>query len=80
MPFPHDHEWKDGKSGKDHLTPDPAYKFSWIPIFGVGLIGLCAVGTAVVVADNVTGVGVLDDVLLGPLGAGITEGFIMIFK
>ena len=80
MPFPHDHEWKDGKRGKDHLTPDPAYKFSWIPIFGVGLIGLCAVGTAVVVADNVTGVGVLDDVLLGPLGAGITEGFIMIFK
>ncbi len=21
VPFPHDHEWKDGKRGKDHLEP-----------------------------------------------------------
>ena len=25
-PFPHDHEWKDGKRGKDHLDPSPDYK------------------------------------------------------
>lgn len=26
MPFPHDHEWKDGKRGQDHLDPSPDYK------------------------------------------------------
>ena len=29
MPFPHDHVWKDGKRGKEHLEPSPEYKFSW---------------------------------------------------
>ena len=80
MPFPHDHEWKDGKRGKDHLAPDPAYKFSWTPVLGIGLVLVCAIGTTLVAADNITGIGVADDVLLGPLGAGIAEGFIMIFK
>ena len=80
IPFPHDHEWKDGQRGKDHLAPDPAYEFSWIPILGVGLVSACAIGTAIVVADNITGVGVMDDILIGPLGTGIAEGFIMIFK
>ena len=26
MPFHHDHEWKDGKRGKDHLDPSPEYE------------------------------------------------------
>ena len=30
-------------------------------------------------ADDVTGVGVVDDFLLGPLGTGVGEGLIMIF-
>ena len=27
FPFPHDHEWKDGVRGKEHLPPSPEYKF-----------------------------------------------------
>lgn len=32
-----------------------------------------------VAADDLTGVGVADDFLFGPLGAGVGEGLIMIF-
>lgn len=49
-------------------------------MLGIGLVLVCAIGTTLVAADNITGIGVADDVLLGPLGAGIAEGFIMIFK
>lgn len=53
-----------------------------------GLLGLvsvcrnyrvCIIGTVAVAADDVTGVGVVDDFLLGPLGTGVGEGLIMIF-
>ena len=80
MPFPHDHEWKNGQRGKEHLPPDPAYEFSWTPVVGIGLMSICAIGFAVVAADNVTGIGVVDDVLFGPLGTGFAEGVIIIFK
>ena len=36
------------------------------------------IGIIVVAADDVTGVGVADDFLLGPLGAGIGEGLALI--
>lgn len=29
--------------------------------------------------DDVTGIGVIDDLLFGPLGAGVGEGLILIF-
>ena len=45
----------------------------------VGLITVCVVGIIAVAADDVTGIGVADDFLFGPLGAGLAEGFIMIF-
>lgn len=79
MPFPHDHDWPNGERNTDHLLPDPTYKFNLEPIIGVGLITICAVGVIIVAADNVTGIGVADDFLLGPLGAGVGEGLIMIF-
>ncbi len=79
MPFPHDHEWKNGERGKEHLPPDPSYKMSWEPVIGAGLVVICTVGIIAVAADDLTGVGVADDFLFGPLGAGVGEGLIMIF-
>ena len=79
MPFPHDHEWKNGERGKEHLPPDPSYKMSWEPVIGAGLVVICTVGIIAVAADDLTGVGVADDFLFGPLGAGVGEGLILIF-
>ena len=79
MPFPHDHSWKNGERGKDHLPPDPSYKMNWESVIGVGLVAVCVVGIIAVAADDVSGIGVADDFLFGPLGAGIGKGLIMIF-
>ncbi len=80
VPFPHDHEWKNGERGTDHLDPSPDYKFSLETIIGVGIVVTCVVGIAVVIADDATGVGVADDFLFGPLGAGLTGGLTLIFE
>ena len=48
-------------------------------MLGVVLIVGCVAAIALVAADNVTGIGVLDDFLYGPLGAGVGQGLIMIF-
>ena len=79
MPFPHDHEWKDGERGEDHLPPSPDYEFSLEPIIGITIATVCAVGIVVVVANDLTGVGVLDDFLLGSLVAGLQGGLIEAF-
>ena len=79
VPFPHDHEWNNGKRGEDHLAPSPAYEFSIEPVLGVALVSVCAIGIVVVAADDVTGVGVADDFLFGPLGTGVSTGLIMMF-
>ena len=79
MPFPHDHEWKDGVRQPDHLPPDTSYEFSFEPVLGAGLVVVCAIGIGVIVVDDLTGVGIADDFLLGPLGAGASQGLFMIF-
>lgn len=79
MPFPHDLEWRDGVRQPGHLPPDPSYEFSWEPVLGVGLVVVCAVGIIWVTKNDVTGVGVADDFLLGQLGSGVGQGLIMIF-
>ena len=79
MPLPHDHEWKNGERGKEHLPPDPSYKMSWEPVIGAGLVVICTVGIIAVAADDLTGVGAADDFLFGPLGAGVGGGLIRIF-
>ena len=68
----HHHDWKNGVRG-------PAYSSMLEPIAGVALVTVCVIGIAVVAADDVTGVGVADDCLFGPLGAGVREGLILIF-
>lgn len=79
MPFPHDHEWNNGIRGKDHLPPSPDYEFFWEPVVGIGMVTICAIGIVIVSADDATGIGVADDFLFGPLGAGFEGGLIMIF-
>ena len=37
------------------------------------------IGIVIVAADDATGIGVSDDFLFGPLGAGVREGLILIF-
>jgi hypothetical protein len=80
MPFPHDHDWEDGVRMPDHLPPDPSYEeYICNPVLGIGLVVICIAGIAVVAADDVTGIGVADDFLFGPLGTGVAEGLIMAF-
>ena len=44
-----------------------------------GLLVIYTVGIIAAADDDVTGSGVADDFLWGPLGAGVGEGLIMIF-
>jgi len=54
------------------------YTFSWGTVAGAALVTASVIGIIVVAADDVTGIGVADDFLLGPLGAGIGEGLALI--
>ena len=54
------------------------YTFSWGTVAGAALVTVSVIGIIVVAADDVTGIGVADDFLLGPLGAGIGEGLALI--
>lgn len=65
------YDWKNGVRGS-------AYTFSWGTVAGAALVTVSVIGIIVVAADDVTGIGVADDFLLGPLGAGIGEGLALI--
>ncbi len=69
----HNHDWENGVRG-------PAYSRNWEPIVGTALVTVCVIGIVVVAADDVTGIGVADNVLFGPLGTGVGEGLILIFR
>lgn len=43
------------------------------------MIALCSIGVAIVAADDLTCIGVVDDFLLAPLSAGVGKGLILIF-
>ncbi len=68
----HNHDWENGVRG-------PAYSIGWESIAGAALVTVCVIGIVVVAADDATGIGVADDFLFGPLGAGVGEGLILIF-
>ena len=67
---------KRRNKGKQRGQP---VKSVWNPVLGVGLAAICVVAIIAVVADDVTGVGVVDDFLLAPLGAGVAKGIAMAF-
>lgn len=79
-PFPHDHEWKDGKRNPEHSPPSPDYEFSGNMLLGTGLIVIGVVGIVWLTANDVTGVGAADDGLIIPLIQLFSEGSKMIFK
>ena len=70
----HDWDWSDNKPWAGDSPRGPAY----VPIVGIVTVVACVVGIVIIAADDVTGIGVADDVLLPPLGAGIAEGIVMI--
>lgn len=76
----YDHAWKDDVRQPDHLPPDPSYNFSWESVIGVGLVFSCVVDMAVIVADDLNGIGTADDFLFGPLSTGAGKGLIMILE
>ena len=61
------------------MPPSPDYEFSLEPLIGVAIVTVCVVGIVVVIADDATGIGVVDDFLLGPLFVGFEGGVIMAF-
>lgn len=79
LPFPHNHEWENGKRGKEHLPPSSKYEISVEPIAGAALFTICIIELGALAADDITGIGAADDCLLGPLSGGASKGLIMIF-
>ena len=67
----HYHDWDNGVRG-------PAYAIELAPLSGATLVTACTIGFMMVIADDVTGVGIANDALLFPLSAGIEKGIIMI--
>ena len=63
----HTHDWKDGVRG-------PAHKISWEPVIGVVLVTTCTIGIVYVVSNDVTGLGIMDDCLLAPIGYAMNMG------
>ena len=83
QPNKHPHDENGGHYHDWDWTKDPprqpARTFSWEPVLGGVLATACVIGAIVVVADDITGIGIADNGLLGPLGTGISQGLIMIF-
>ncbi len=79
MQFPHDHEWENGRRQPEHLPPDPSYQMTGNPLLGVEIVVTSIACMAIILADDLTGIGVADDFLLAPLGSNIGLGLIMIF-
>lgn len=71
----HYHDWDWTKDP----PRQPPHAFSWDPLLGAALVTVCVLGIIVVAADNLTGIGVADDFLFGPLGAGVSAGASFIF-
>ena len=71
----HHHDW----DWSNFPPRGNAYIISWEPVAGAALGIVCAAGVIGVAADDITGIGVADDFLLGPLFGGVGEGLIMIF-
>jgi RHS repeat-associated protein len=81
----HDWDWSVNPNG-DRSSPyieEIGWDIDWGVVaesaLGAVLIVGCVVGMAIIIADNATGVGIGDDVLLPPLVAGFEKGLSMVF-
>ena len=71
----HNHDWDWSKTpprGQPYIAESN-------PVAGVAMITVCVIGIVVVASDDVTGIGVADNALYGPLGSGVGKGLVMIF-
>ena len=74
---PHEHEWTWNGNRPER---GPAHNMDLGNVaLGVGLVVVCSLGMIAVAADDITGVGVTNDFLLGPLGTGVGKGLVLIF-
>jgi len=55
------------------------FVFSLRPIAGVALFAVSIIGAGVLSMDDMTGIGIADDFLIGPVSAGVSQGILMIF-
>ena len=67
----HNHDWENGVRG-------PAYSTARAPVAGIVVTAACLIGIVIIAVDDTTGIGIADDFLLGPLGAGLEEGLRLI--
>ena len=71
---PHKHDWEWPEDG-GAPTRGPAYNFDLGRVIGVAaLVIVGGVASAILLVDNATGIGVIDDFTLVPVGGMITKG------
>lgn len=71
----HNHDW-DWEKTPPRGTP---YAINWDTVAGATLVTACVIGMGIIIVDDATGVGIADDVFLGPLSTGVGQGLILIF-
>ena len=69
MGYDHDHDWIDGKRDENPRVPNKV-----VALFGLMFVGIVIVG---LVADDLTGVGVSDDVFI-PVAVATFASFIIV--
>lgn len=82
-PKNHPHDENGGHHHDWDWTKNPPRQGAYVPnvemIVGVGLVTVSSIGIAAVALDDLTGIGIADNFLYGPLGAGVSQGLIMIY-
>jgi len=84
---PHEHDWdwsKNPPRGDDkpvNKKQETANSSSsiWTKIAGVGIVAIGVIGTGILILDDATGIGTLDDPAIGITGGMVTKGIQMIF-
>ena len=74
LKIPHFHGWE-----WDSDMPHKCEAYDIVQgVCGVGLVAVCAIGIAIIAADDTLGIGVADDFLVAPFGSDIGKGMAMI--
>ena len=71
----HKHHYPDG-----HIREISPESIQWNSLIGAGLIIVGFVASAYIIVNDITGIGVADDWMLGPAGGLIAKGGILLFS
>lgn len=74
----HKHHYPGGHV-RESITISISESIDFSTVVGTGLVALGTAAGAYIIANDVTGVGIIDDWLLGPLGALVKLGDIIIY-